>query len=501
MRKSNTNTDSQIDWAHPASSAPRGWDQSLTHRLRVLLHTTPLHDLRRSDNLRDAELRHYDSLALAIKSFDLIIEHTGLDNEVDRETLLRALSPLLSAMDEAVQIAPSPPRHEQMVEKVLAALRNDGERRHPFQLAYQDIDEQGRAITRALEFRLLADHFHPAGGVVLRLSNEAINLYLNALELDIEDAQAAAEAVVQSQLARGRFDEAVQSAKNARLQSVRYQQKVAEILRDTQRDVGRVDWQDEVPRLLNEALQHITLRLATEESILRSAEDRLEVLSPGDDRARAVAEVLRLIRDCRLRHVDLHDQLMRARNLFLDEQARQSFIPTSRTALPELLSQVLEPILGLPRAAAAALVAASLPDFTGAQPPPTLSLAHLLEWQLQPRREIRRMEVTVEQADLTAYGAELAHYPAELRVEAQNILDNASYPIRLSMLLAAAQAQGRSTAVMELLVLLSLQHFAPEDEEATLVANRWVGDCLQADPFFGDDLEIHRVEPAGTAAW
>jgi tetratricopeptide (TPR) repeat protein len=499
MREPDTRTDQDDEWVPAKPVAPRGWDPSLTHRLRVLLHTTPLHDLRRSDNLRDPELRHYDSLAIAIKSFDLVIEHTGLDNEIDRESLIRSLVPLLTAMDEAAQQEPSLERHTRMVEKVLAALRNDSERRHPFQLPYQDVDERGKAVSRALEFRLVADHFHPGGGVVLRLSNEAINLYLNALELDIEDAQAAAEAVVQSQLARGRFDEAVQSAKSARLQSVRYQQKVADILRDTQRDIGRVDWVEEVPRLLNEALQHITVRLATEESILRTAEERLEVLPAGDSRALAVAEVLRLIRDCRLRHVDLHDQLMRARNLFLDEQARQSFGSRLRNPLPELLSGILQPLLGLPRIAAAELVTEALSCFTGAQPPPTLSLVQLLEWQLQPRRELRRTEIAVEEADLAAYGEELAHYPKELRVEAESMLASVSYPILLSALLARARAAGRSAALMELLVLLSLQHFAPEDDEVPFLTHRWPSEPLREGVFFGDDLELQRVE-TGTSA-
>ncbi len=462
-----------IDWPIPTATTSAGWDRMLTRRLRVLLHTTPLHDLRRSDSLRDQDLRHYDSLTLTIKAIDLIIEHTGLDHEVGRETLIRALTPLLTAMDHAAALTPDSERHARIIDKILSALRNDGERRHPFQLAYQDIDDQGTAVARALEFRLLADHFHPTGEIVLRLSNEAVNLYLNALELDIEDAQAAAEAVVQSQLARGRFDEAVQSAKNARWQSVRYQQKVVEILRETQRDVGRVDWREEVPRLLNEALQHITARLATEESILKSAEDRLEVLPPSDARATAVAEVVRLIRDCRLRHVDLHDQLMRARNLFLDEQARQS---------------------GLSRTEAASMVSGVFPFFAGAQSPKVLSLTQLLAWQLQPRRELYRTEVEIVPADLATYDAELTHYPPQLRLEAETLLASTPYPVRVSALLEAAHARRSSAALMELLVLLCLQHYAPEDDNSGLIADYWPSEPLDTAGFFGDDLEIHRVE-------
>src|SRR6476660_671828 len=74
---------------------------ALTDRLSILLHTQPLLDLKRGDSLRAAELRHYDTLALALKIWDLIVENVGLDTEVDRARVRSSLSPLLVAMDQA----------------------------------------------------------------------------------------------------------------------------------------------------------------------------------------------------------------------------------------------------------------------------------------------------------------------------------------------------------------------------------------------------------------
>jgi hypothetical protein len=232
--------------AQPAGPGT-AWRGALTHRSRVLLHTAPLHDLRAGDAHLDDERRHYDSLSLALKIIDLIVENTGLDREVDRAAVSRALAPLLHSMDEAAGVAPDARRHALVIDRVLGGLRNDEERRRQFSVKYQDFDPEGKAVSRQLEFRLVADHFHPSGGTVLRLSNEAINLYLNALELDIEDAQTVAEAVVQSQLARGKFDEAVQTARNARLQSLRFREKIETVLRETRRNLRRVDWREEVP--------------------------------------------------------------------------------------------------------------------------------------------------------------------------------------------------------------------------------------------------------------
>src|SRR6185503_3553760 len=115
-----------------AFAGSTGWDPSLTHRLRVLLHTFPLHDLRRGDALRDPDLRHYDSLALALRVMALVVDHMGLEREVDRPMVVRTLAPLLGAMDAAANVELNRARHERMLDRVLGGLRNDSERRRPF---------------------------------------------------------------------------------------------------------------------------------------------------------------------------------------------------------------------------------------------------------------------------------------------------------------------------------------------------------------------------------
>jgi hypothetical protein len=306
--------------------------------LRVFLHTLPLDALRRSDSLRDPQLRHYDGLALALRALDTVIDRMGLENEATGETIARQLDPILSAMDEAAGVAPSRRLHDLMIERLLSGLRNDGDARRPFREEYAAVDADGTVSRRFVEFRLLYDSHHPDGRVVLRVTNEAANLYLRLLDMDIEDAQAT-EAVVQSQLERGRFDEAVLSARQARVQSIRFQQKVSAILSDTRRDVDRVDWQEEAPRLLDDALEHIKRRMAVERGILDRAETGLsELVETGTTGGRALAEVAELTRDCYRRHAELHGQLIGARNVFLEAQAAQSFSgQPSRRYPPEIL--------------------------------------------------------------------------------------------------------------------------------------------------------------------
>lgn len=467
------------------------WTRELTRRLRVLLHTLPLDAIRRSDAARDSDLRHYDGLALALRILDLVIDRIGLETEADREVVSRVLHPSLAAMDAAAGIPPSPERHERMLDRLLSGLRNDGDARRPFREEYISIDAEWTAQKHALEFRLLFDAFHPSGQIVLRPSPEACNLYLRLLDLDVEDSQAAAEAVVESQLARGRFDEAVQSARHARIQSVRFRDKVLQILRDTRRDVDAVDWKTEAPRTLNDSLTHLERRVAVERGILTAADERLEVM-PDEDAGsrRAVTQVAGLTRDCLLRHAELHEQLIGARNVFLDAQARQAFAPKPSRPLPDLRDDVLEPLLRMPITEASRILDDGFALFVGPRVPALSSLENLLLWMLQPRRPQPQQEIPIELVDAADLEAELRRYPMEVRTAAAFLLDEAD-DIRLSDLLLSARASGASNAVLEVITLLVLQGFATEDRDTARVAAELVsGGRLDDALFYGDDLLV-----------
>jgi hypothetical protein len=463
----------------------RVWSRTLAHRLRVLLHTQPLAALHRSDALRDPELRHYDGLALGLATMDLIIDHMGLDTDVDRARVTSHLTPLLVELDRMAGKRPDPERHAAMADRVIGALRNDDERRRPFEARYVDIS-WGRLVHRVREFRLVYDQFHPEGGTVLRLSNEAVNLFLGALELPLEDAQAAAEAIVQSQLARGRLDEALESAQRAHLQSIRYKAKLERVLLDTRRDVTSLDWRFEVPRLLDEALAHVSSRLLVEQTIVNTAAERLDVLDDGDPRGAIVARIGALARECMLLHTQLQGPLMRARNVFLDEQARQRYVAPPLTARPELAREVLEPVLAMTTAEALPLVEAVQPVLYGARPPAVLSLRALLDWQLRRRRETAPSPSEVADLDLAERALDPTRFPEDVRAVVRELLAGLREPCTLSELLEALRAQGASLETIDALALAVGEAFAEEQVHSVEPA----GARFEAVGWFGDDLVI-----------
>jgi hypothetical protein len=486
------------------------WTPALTRRLRVLLHTSPLHDLRRRFLRGPASQRHYDALALATRAMDAVVDRMGLDEEGGREDILHALTPLMEAMDRDAGVRPSPARYEKVVERVIAGLRNDGDGRAPFEAEYTELDEAGAATRRRLEFRLLTETHHPSGRAALRLSNEGVNLTLRLLDLDIEDAQAATEAVVRSQLDRGRFEDALASARQARFQSVRFQEKVTRIARETRRDVARLDWAEAVPALLDDAMAHISRRLEAEGAILAAAGERLELLPEEDEEARlAVARVAELIRGCRVRHAELHEHLMKLRGVFLDAQAHQSFVPASRDPRPDLRGQVLEPLLELGRDEAGRVLERSCPALFGAVAPRLARLDTLVGWLLMPRRQEPKEAVPVEAVDAAVVADPPPRFAPPIRRQVAGWLAGVRAPTTLSELLAAARAGAPPEEALELLVLCALQRFAPDPAAARpadaglpaglpagLIARRLEGP-LQDPDFFGDEIELRPRETPG----
>lgn len=476
----------------PAADAS-AWAAELTRRLRVLLHTAPLDALRQGDPLRGEESRHHDSLLLALRVLDLVIDRTGHEVEADTELAAQELEPLLKAMDEAAGVEVNAASHAAAIARVLGGLRNDAEARRPFKGLYTAVNGHGQATRHALEFRLLVEMHHPDGRTVLRPSDEASNLYLRLLDLDIEDGQAAAEAIVESQLARGRFDEAVHSARQARLQSVRLHEKMTNLLRATRRDVDSVDWRHEMPDLLENAGDHLQRRMQVERSILTQADERLDLLDDEDDAGRqAVAEIAQLIRDCRLRHVQLHTDIISARRVFLDAQAQQVFVPAPSQPLPDLLHDVLEPLLALPQRDAAQVSGFSLPLLLGGRAPGALSLPDLITWLLQPKRVHAARDLAIEPIDPVELEADLLRYSPEIREQAASLLHGGTDPLRLSELLAATRARQDHPAVSEVLVLLALQAFSHEDHARLGLRAEFSGASLTDASFHGDDLLLTR---------
>lgn len=438
------------------------WDAQLTQQLRVLLHADRLLSLQSRDEHRPPEFQHYASLSLALKLFDLIITHTGLGQDIEHSQAIEELLPLLEAMDRGAGMEPERTRAVYMAERVLAALYNEEGRREPFKLDYTTF-EQGEAVKRTLSVRLLEERHHVDGRTVLRLSNECANLLLNALTVNLEDAQVAAEAIIEWQLKRGRIQEARSSAQWALQHSMRLSEYIERRLLDTRRDLHSVDWKEEMRRTLDEALMHVRTRCAVEHSIVTTAHEQREQLELGSRQAYQLAEIIELMETCRQKHLILERKLMEAPRIFFEEQERQIFTLRPPLLFPHPQNDLLAPLLRLPRMRILETVDSIFSACLPASAPGVFSLARYLHYLLQPRREAQIDSVPIQPRELIDVDYDQTRFTAEMVQRAEDYLAALEQPTRLSEVVSAAQDAGESVAVLEVLLFLVMDYFDEQD--------------------------------------
>lgn len=475
---------------------PAIWSATLSSRQRVLLHAHPILGMRMNWSTLEGEDAAYDPLCLSMKLFEVVIDQSGFGNEVVRQTVADALCPLLVALDRAADVNSDSARHQRVVDRLLDGLMNEAQRGHSFNVNYSEFDEAGHAHRRTFSFKLLKEVHGYSGEIALQLSSEAINLFLNALDLDIESEQIANEAVVEYQLTRGKYVKARASAENARGQSLRYEEKIQRIIAQTKRDIRQVKWRDEVHELLTEALEHIGVRLKAEEGIIRSAITRLDALDEDHDGREAIASVVRLIKECRFRHLNLNRLLMSARGEFLDQQSRQCFQDISVLEVIHLRDDVLGPLLGLRNDQVCALSESAAHTLLGTQVPAVLSLTDLIRWQLHPRRPISLGDVPVEEPEFVETHADQHRFDEDVLRDADKVFAGLIGRTQLSELLNQLERDGCPAAVQDAVVLQVLDYFDPDDErEANVLrVELAVANGLATGRCHGDDLWVEPIK-------
>lgn len=463
--------DLHLEGLEPIGRRPVGssvWNADITRRMRTLLHALPLFRLHHSDTIvggQGGEFAHYDAFAIAFRIFDLVIENTGLENEPEVEDIPGLLTPTLTAMDVAAGVPVDPERHQRMGQRVVDWLTNSAGHGEPYTVEYTAFDGT-TAKRRSLSVEILGRRYRPGGRIVPRLSAEVTNLYLSALDLPIEDQQIAVEAIMSAQIKRGSFSEALRSARHAHALSVQYRERIESILRETRRNAVAVDWREEVPTLLGAARQHIEERQLTERQIRQGAEDKLNALEMGSPEARQLAEVIELMDRCFNQHGSLLVRLIQALPTFLNEQARQAFVPQYARTAPDLPRDVLGPFMALPQAIALESADYLAGQFVPPKPPGLLSLIDLIEWCLRPRVEGRSHSVAVAEREMEAVEDEPLRWSQEEWEQASAVLDGIQEPVHLSTLLERLHEEGASETVIEVVVLHGLFAFAPNEESA-----------------------------------
>nr|BFE63943.1 hypothetical protein GCM10020063_084690 [Dactylosporangium thailandense] len=464
----------------PFVASPVG-HASMRARWRALILTDPVARLVR--NAVHADIHEaYDLRQLALAAIDLAVASLGFARALTLAELIESIAELAARMRPGDTGA-----HEDAARWVVRGLLNDTDNQRAFVYVFDNTEEYA--------FRLLQLQDGPDGALVLA-SPQAVMLYLNGLDLDVDDAEAAFSVVLQRQLRDRRFEAAGRTAMQAERVSVAMSASLADILDATQRDVRSIDWVNDVPQRLQRAREHVEARIAADAEVLNHVAAGIDTETDPEVR-RASGDLVDTLRRIRQVHLDLAERVSDARTIFLQAQLQQVFARRVHLRLLHVERELLHPVLKLHREAATEVVEAFGDRVVGLRIPRLLQLDNLVDVLLAPPRPVAGDEEDSEDPGETE-GVELQAYPSTVVAEVTRILKRAERePVLLSELLKDA----KDDQTTELVLLSALWAYAPDvvepgeqHKDLSALQTERTGTRLDHPLAWGDDLRVQYTE-------
>jgi hypothetical protein len=456
-------------------------DQGFVRRHKAVLRTGPLLALEAGKLQRGPEWADYELVGLALIAINAIIAHSVLAQGAPVAEVRADLRDAILAVTPDADSA----RVDAVTDAVLGMLLNERDRRSEVRVDYSDWSGE-EYVLRWFPFWMVKQHERPDGTQAFEISEETVNLYLNAFDLDLADHQAFIEGLTRSQLARGRIDKATAAAEQALLVSRAYALSIDRLITATQRDVRRVDWLEAAPAELDEALTHLDERREEETTIIGMAEERLEQVRDAAVR-RSLARLIDLIGQCRLTGMALHRRIMEARPTFIREQDRQVLARLRPVCLVSPETDLLPAALSL-RSQTADPFAAFTRLLLGPRPRPVLDLAAAVRALGRPCRLHVTPPCPPANPPLRPVEANTARFTEAEKAAAARLLASIQAPTRLRDLLEQAAADGQN--VMLLVALHALTAMELPGLVRGPVLARPVGERFDAGWLWGDDLDV-----------
>lgn len=461
--------------------------------MKALACTAPLHDLDgRKSAVQAADFTVYQMSELALHAIDLVTLAMDFDAGASPERVVADLSTF------AARQVPERPtgEHARVARWVLENLINVGSADRGFRAVYGLTGADGHYERRDFDFKLLEEVPGADGDIYLRASNEAVNVLVGALEIDIESAQIAADIRLETLIRRGRLSDAQAAAQAARYRTIQYGEMLRQRLEATSRDVRSVDWLASMPDFIAEALEHIEARYKAENAVLVNITDVRDTAETPLRKQQAAA-LVEIVRDCLRRHEQLQAGLQNAGRRFRAEQDRQTFAPQSTRADIDLHAQLLQPVLALPVHDADGVLSTFFTREAGLTIPLALRLVDLFTALVTPPIERELLGGEIEEPELSDE-PEPPAFPDECYDHLEGILDlDPEAPRRLSGLLEEARELHPELPLLLVVRVLALaaQEIGParrHGAESVLIAVD-DGTVLEDDEFAGTDLLVARA--------
>ena len=394
--------------SRPGVQASASADATMERRWKALTVTAPLHQLVRNIAHHDIDEQAYDLRQLALSALDAVVASMGYGQELSVQ----------AAADHLVSLArrmkPNPARaeeHQQVAAAVLQNLLNHTGEQRRFTYRYADMDTDP-VTWRSHSFKLLQLRETESGDCLIA-SDQAVMLYVSALDTDLEDAEYAHAVMLRRQLDDGRLEAAEASAAFASRTSEGFSATLSKLLADTVRDVGSHDWQVDVPARLTRARKHISERIGDDAKLLEHLQGGLGPDVTAEVRATS-GRIIDLLDVGQRMHLQVLNTLVDARDTHVRSLTRQRLSARPRLRTIQLGRDLLRPALGASPALAETVTTAFADAALGVSVPrqATLNLALRSLWA--PVRTVERVPPPAEEKPAGEAELDPQAYPPEI---------------------------------------------------------------------------------------
>lgn len=318
----------------------------LTPQQRNLLLMRPLFQLELTKNkfsdgsggtLLDGLDTHYLSLA----ALAYLMEGTAVAVGYTLAEVQQYLAQVVAQMKPAL----TPAQRNRVAEIILDSLDNasNNYQEHSYEYFHAPTGE-----TRVVRFRLTTYEPDLEDTYRYRPTAEGYLVLMGMLDLEVEDHQILVERMLQLLIERGRFDQAYEFARRARMLSIEHRQQLRDFINQAWRAPGSVVWTRDIGPRLIEARSHIHARQEEDRRMEESVRGQLVQV----DDVRTREQLVRLhdvLKSASTVRAQLQLEVTGAGDKFMDAQAT-AFRARKPSGLPDLEARLLPDAMRCPAA-------------------------------------------------------------------------------------------------------------------------------------------------------
>nr|WP_320048777.1 hypothetical protein [uncultured Desulfuromonas sp.] len=435
-------------------------DRDMFDRASALLAYTPL--VNTGVDARRHPFNLLDQQSLSLTALHFSIHSVGLgdisEGGVQRETMI---DNLVSPINEQLRAHPDITEYPNLKEIEQYALDLIKQLMEPVS---RTIYHPHSKTFKAISMQVLKEVDDQQGNFYLRPSVQSTNLFLGSLKMSLTDDQFMLQALLEHQIERGLIRNAFQTARKLQKRTLFYKEEILDKKRRMSLNVRFMNWEEHVESKIKEIKETLPALLDTNRKILRSVQDNFELRH--SDRGPLVAALIREIKDCIDIHKQLQNELQTLDSHYQKEQSKQSFYSQHGQTLPNMINDVLVPLMSLKQSyledASESLLGVFLP-------PGATNVYDLTSVVMNSLREKRVVETHAKGNDaLDLQAAQEEERPNFSKKDSDNALKFISDaliegPLRLSEIMSLGQEANLKRSELHAMALITTIYW-PEKE-------------------------------------